>query len=518
MLVMRDRRTITSKATRSWLLPYFLLLLIALPGLIIYLDVYPVAWFDEGFITNTARTFAMRGVFGTYTTEGINPFNPALTTGIPIILPVSFVFKLFGIGILQARLVATFYALLGLISLYSVAVYLFGRIEGLFIALIFLLLPSIAEAGYILMGRLILGEVALFAFTMLGLRTWFHSWEKDSQLWSYLSGVVFGFGLIAKTQGAFAVLPALAIIGFVRGRRKNIRELLQFMSPFIIATMFTAGWILIQRAGYSHQLRESNHFILREAVKILIFPGFWQRSLNTGATVIIILMALAVLSTTWRLSRSYSKGQVIHNQDWGEITLSLIVLFGGIWFGLLSIGYPRYANLPLMVSYILLAKFGWDLLQTVINKTKFAGMMEKKYYQRILFAGLSFIALLANVVPLMFHDKDTSTQEVANFIASEIPRDAVIESWEWQVDAFSNHWTYHHPDQIYLMIATRQLFLEDGVFDLEYDVLQSDPDYLLKGIFSNWTGIYDEDVIAREFRSLATFKPYDYEILERIRD
>jgi hypothetical protein len=120
---------------------------------------------------------------------------------------------------------------------------------------------------------------------------------------------------------------------------------------------------------------------------------------------------------------------------------------------------------------------------------------------------LALVAVAVNFASLVRCRGDTAAQTTAEYIRSEITRDAVIESWEWELDALSGHWQYHHPDQRYLFLAIRQHARGGASFHLDYDPLQADPDFIVTGPFSNWTGIYDGRV-TRSFEQLAQFGRY----------
>jgi hypothetical protein len=123
--------------------------------------------------------------------------------------------------------------------------------------------------------------------------------------------------------------------------------------------------------------------------------------------------------------------------------------------------------------------------------------------------------LFINVYRPLQLEMPPHAQETADYIRTQIPRQAVIESWEWELDALSSHWNYHHPNQRYLFLAIRQFSQEQKPFDLDYDVLQADPDYLITGPFSDWTHLYEMSSIQSNFRELARFGVY--RIYQRVR-
>jgi hypothetical protein len=222
-------------------------------------------------------------------------------------------------------------------------------------------------------------------------------------------------------------------------------------------------------------------------------------------------MMVAVVVTGWRLARAAPR--LATNRDWGEVALLLWLLLTVLWYGLLSLGWPRYAHAGFTISLMLLGKFGWDSFEFVRQRLRSPVLKARSL--AIATAGLSLLILVLNGYPLIQAQVSDDVQAVAQFIEREIPPDAVIESWAWEVDAASRHVNFHHPNQNDLYVATEQHFVQARPFDLDYDALQADPDYLISEKFSQWTMIYDPVVLAENFELIAEFGAY--QIYQRIR-
>ena len=245
------------------LFPCLLLLMIGLPLLTLHLDVYPAVWFDEGYSMHAARTLAERGVYGTYDTGGYRHFDPMITTGPPVVIPIALSFKLLGPGIAQARIVIVLFTLLALFSLYAVAVHVYGRAAGLFITMGLLAVPAVQGVGFLLIGRQVLGEAPSLAMIMLGFWLWFRAWEdKRSDVCSprslsVLAGLAFGLGLICKMQVGIALLPTLVLIAAGRGL-KDPPRLVKLLVPAAVMLVVGGGWMLFGRLGTPEQIRLEN--------------------------------------------------------------------------------------------------------------------------------------------------------------------------------------------------------------------------------------------------------------------
>ncbi|MFN3762806.1 MAG: glycosyl transferase, partial [Anaerolineae bacterium] len=72
---------------------------------------YPLTWFDEGSHLHVPKTLVRFGVYADYSSEGFRYYGPTIGVGPTVMLPIAAAFKLFGIGLLQARLVMVLYLL-----------------------------------------------------------------------------------------------------------------------------------------------------------------------------------------------------------------------------------------------------------------------------------------------------------------------------------------------------------------------------------------------------------------------
>src|SRR5579863_2404719 len=76
-----------------------------------HLDRYPVTWFDEGSHLHVPQDLVWYGVYADRSSEGFRYFGPTIGVGPTVMLPIALVFRLAGVGLLQARLVVAVYAM-----------------------------------------------------------------------------------------------------------------------------------------------------------------------------------------------------------------------------------------------------------------------------------------------------------------------------------------------------------------------------------------------------------------------
>lgn len=167
---------------------------------------YPVTWFDEGVFLVAARTLAQTGFYATQSVDGLKLFDAMVTTGPTVIAPVALVFKLFGVGLAQARLVAVVYLLLGALGLFRVANQLYGNAVGTLSILVF---ASLGEAGAIVNGRNVLGEIAAITYLLWGASLFVSAQQTGRIRFYLLSGLLLGLAVLTKNQ--FIILAPVLV-------------------------------------------------------------------------------------------------------------------------------------------------------------------------------------------------------------------------------------------------------------------------------------------------------------------
>ncbi len=486
-------------------LNYLILIFLGLAGLTVRIDVYPPIWFDEGYKLNAAYTLATEGVFGTHTSSGLHPFDPLISSGPADIGAIALSFKLFGAGIAQARLVIVLYALLALASLYRIAEYLYGPSLALFACLLVLAAPPIQGVSFLMLGRQVLGEIPALALILFGLWMWFLSWEKHNIGFAAVSGLAIGLGLLSKNQLAFALLPAMGIIAFVRFLKKP--RLFWIMSmPILLALAVQAGWTAVGWILTPDSIRGENYLLLKESIQIHVLTDLYGSNLTIQAIAMVQIMLFGSIAASIRLW--FFTPVKDKNQSWAEALLVLIVIFTTIWFAWFSIGWPRYTFFGLVISWLFIGKVSWDTLKFINNKITKLNEGTRNSAVTMGIASLAVVALATNIYPVVQSGGEDPTKATVEYIQENIPEQELIETWEWELGPLSGHMKIHHPHQNYIFEAIRQTFHERKPFQLIYDPLQADPQYLITGPFSDWTRIYDTSLISEYFEEIAVIGPY----------
>ena len=256
--------------------------------------------------------------------------------------------------------------------------------------------------------------------------------------------------------------------------------------------------MLLGRVLTPPEIAAENSRLLLEAVRTNLLTTLWGSNLSRTALLVTGMMMLGVVAGARHYFRTRRSPRTA--AQWAEATMTLFVLLSTLWFGLLSVGWPRYAYVAYIFALLLVAKLAWDIVERLVLQT------DSAYPAAIVI--LIAAVLATNLIPLVQAERLTDATDVGHYIRDNIPEDAVIETWEWELGALSQHPRIHHPDQDYLFLAIRQFSHEKRSFDLGYDPLQVNPDYIVTGPFSGWTHIYEAAHISEHFETVAHIGRY----------
>lgn len=168
----------------------------------------PPIWMDEGIITQVSRNVAESGEYRLQVAPGEFVSAGFVTTAYPATLPVALSFKIFGTGILQARIVMVLFILALFVAAYVLARKQFKDPVILLssLALLATFAPIYGD------GRNVLGEIPGLLWLVLAL-IFVHRIDKgDTQKINFIGAGVF-FGLTLVTKPVFIMLgPALLFL------------------------------------------------------------------------------------------------------------------------------------------------------------------------------------------------------------------------------------------------------------------------------------------------------------------
>lgn len=215
----------------------------------------PPTWMDEGVIVQTAKNLAEKGIYGLQVAPHKFVSSGFVTTSYPVIYPVALSFKVFGVGILQARVVMVLFILV-----FCIVAYLLIRKSYSVLVAFFSLALLVSFAPIYGHGKNVLGEIpGLFFFlcSLLFVRKIEIS-DSPKTLFFVLAGIFAGLSI--STKPIFLDLLSLSlVIGFIvyRSKKFPIRKVC-ILGSVIIAMILV--WIFIHFSGDNFSSIISNYY------------------------------------------------------------------------------------------------------------------------------------------------------------------------------------------------------------------------------------------------------------------
>ncbi len=511
MLTPETRTAARSSIQLSWQVLERVWLLALIAGIIVLafvnLPYAPQTWFDEGSHLHVPKTLIQHGVYADISSEGYRYYGPTIGIGPTIMLPIALVFKLFGIGLIQGRLVIVAYLLIALAAAYTLARRLHGKLIGLLAVTLLLASRTMNYQGTIEYGRQVLGEIPGVAFLMLGMLAWLAALRSDERRttndehgrWSVfrdqwatpvLAGLGFGLALVTKNQFVLIVPPALLLTGLLDWRYYRAGSWRLRIIPLVVACGCYGIWTLAQfqflgPGSFIENMRQT-----RQAAGGAIFVFDRHAMLRAGAYLLrpelygsLLIPALGY--ALWRARRRDAQGLT-------EGLIALMVALWLLWYVVASLGWPRYAFPAVAFGAILVARAMADLIGWLWH-----GDTKRR---RLAFVVAAYTALAIGI-PLTLSARaiaqpDDSAQRFAAYMNANIPQNTIVETWEPELGLLTDH-RYHYPPIALLDTAVRHQWL--GGPPLVYDGLHDAPAYVVVGNFGAYTNIYAPDVLARDY-------------------
>jgi hypothetical protein len=196
-----------------------------------HLTTEPRLWLDEAKNIEIAESFNTSGRLDMEISPGTFTGVAHLlqSTGYPVTVPLALVFKIFGFGLVQARL----YMLLWMFAVVGILYIFLRNLFGNRFAVLATLLV-VTFASFYDNGRPMMGEIPGFFFLLCALYFWLC---RDS-LWK--AGVLFGLAVVSKPSVYLLIIPALFLTFLFRKNRfKNLAVVATSMLPAAL------GWVFL---------------------------------------------------------------------------------------------------------------------------------------------------------------------------------------------------------------------------------------------------------------------------------
>ena len=464
---------------------------------------YPTIWFDEGIHLHVPKAVVQFGEYADFSSDGFRYYGPTMSVGPTVMLPIAGVFKLAGVGLLQARLVIVAYLLAATWLAWRVGRQLGGpTVATLGVAL----LVSSRGVDFVLYGRQVLGEVPAMCFLLAGLHLWFSAWERPA--WSRLTivGVLFGLAIVTKYQFVIALAPGLAV-GWALDRL-YYRQLPHraWIWPAMVMMATFAAWQAVAVLYLGPSLASENLRTMRQAAADAALTFSPERMATAFKEVVkpSVYSSLLLPALLYTMVRSWERSRA--SLRWAAIVCFVGANLG--WFVLASIGWPRYAFCAFALCAFVVAR---PVVELAAGEVRLAAWLQP--FRRSLTVALAGAALVTIALPVVmtFRDMARAPSDQARvmgaYLDAHVTTDALIETWEPEMGFFTNH-RYRYPPAKLLMTAVSASSTgtsPSAIYDFRAGGL---PDYVLEGPFARLVGLYPPDRLAGAYQRRASSDGY----------
>jgi len=471
-----------------------LLFLVVFGTGIVHLESLPPLWFDEGWTVCVARTWVEKSHYGCLLQGELAA--PVLSGHFPVVASIALSFKLFGIGIWQARLVGLLYTFGAFFMLYVVGRRLYNQTVAMAALGLLIFVPFKWSIHPLFLGRQVLGEMPMLFFLLAGfacvLRT------KDCRGWLAAAVGCWSIAWMAKGQVApffIASLAGTALLTAFRGEWCTARRLIMLLGGSWggYQCLLAAKSLLL--AGHTLPNPPTNG--LTEAIAVVFVPSI---RLETIGYMLLSWpeYTIGLVYAAWKLCRAES----VHREEAlvQTVRTMLLVLSGSwlAWFALLSAGEPRYAFPGLFIAASFTAALLYDFTKgfsATFVRDALSALVETR---RMTFDGAKGLV----AVVLLFAMGWVTAQERYAFRAREDERDlveliaylhtatpptALIETYDSELFLFLNRRYTYAPPQVLVEVIRHH---QDSNHPVTYDPLQAQPDLLVVGEYGRWAEFY----------------------------
>ncbi|MBI2954901.1 MAG: hypothetical protein HYY30_11345 [Chloroflexi bacterium] len=248
----------------------------------------PVLTFDEAYNMALAKHLANTGQYATEIVgTPLRWFDPYITTGPTLEIPLALVIKFFGTGLVQARAVTLAFLVLLLVSSYIVA----NRQSSWLGGAIALALLGLLSYDLYDLGLRVLGEVPAVAFLLLSVATL----SRSEGIWSFLGGALAALAVLSKPQLIIAAAAILAVqFAFcIAGQRgAGIRTLLLVVGVVVPPAIWNAYQIAV--VGIARWL-DMNAFTGNRIIQATATLKSLVNAASLTPSTIMLLTALSLL-------------------------------------------------------------------------------------------------------------------------------------------------------------------------------------------------------------------------------
>lgn len=201
--------------------------------------------YDEFFNLQIPKNLVENGQYATYYNLEYHLFNPMITTGPSVLIPIAIFFKIFGTNYLVSRFIMLCFFILMCLFLYIVSREFFGR-KVAYLSLIFVILIP----GSFTIGLKVLGEIPAVMYLLIGvyLLCIYEKQNNKKIILLFFSGVFFAFSVLTKLLFSVVLFPIILYIIFHKERWKTKVTLpASFLSTLFVWEAYQIGVLGIDK-------------------------------------------------------------------------------------------------------------------------------------------------------------------------------------------------------------------------------------------------------------------------------
>jgi hypothetical protein len=450
---------------------------------------YPSPWLDEGFALQGAINLVRFGQYAMRSTEGFRILDqPLIANGPGIVLPMAAAFALFGIGYLQARLVAAALLVLTGVAFFAVARRLYGTPAALLSSFLLLAIPL---EGFLWFGRMALGTVPALGYFLVGYLFWLTALKRDTWLHAIGAGLMFGLAMVTKGQYGL-LLPMLLIVTLADRLYYRTVGLKKVALVLMVATACLGLWYGVQLllvgwdsiGQHLSAIRSSSQVTVSAFRPIRIPRNLWYL-ICSG---FLLFVVPGWIYAAWNC----------RPRNPGSVRQLLPVVFVPVWLAwyvLASTGWPRYAFDAYAIGLLFSGKFAVDAFLFLRRRPAPSWIPSPSQPALRLVIILLLIGMLVGgtwgfgrQIAGLLAPPDRSLEVFADYLREHIGPESVVESWDWQIDVLANLDFHHPPNVVVDRMTAIDRYQED--LPIGYDPFEHQPDYLIDGPWSKAWDLY----------------------------
>jgi 4-amino-4-deoxy-L-arabinose transferase-like glycosyltransferase len=469
------------------------------------LDVYPAPWFDEGAYMLVARTLVEDGVYAERSSDGYRFNGAVISTGPTVILPIAAVYSVFGVGVIQARLVMVGYGLLTLLMIYLVAKRLLPDWRFATTAVVLALL---SWGNWMpMVFRTVMGEGPGAFFILTALWLWFAP-TRPSLVRLAGVGLLAGLATVTKAQYALIIFPALALallFELVWYKRVGWRF---FVVPGLVAALTFALWLVTAYVLLGQGLRDQ--VMDATTARVTASLSYFTVDLNSIGVNLLALTSGQAYSGLYLIALlaavALSLPRSTEGQRWGILTI-LTVFSVGFYLVITGVNpehnrlaVPMYLFGSLAVARLLFAllsryEFKWREAPGALRR----GDLRPSALIPLVAVGLVITLVMLPTLRAAFNVTRSGGDlpyQAAAWLNDHAAPNALVETWDREMSVLTDH-RYHFPPQMIQAahnahVANPELPSAGDVYQL---LSQVTPDYIVIGPMSRWADLYPASVL-----------------------